>query len=828
MSCLILSLIYDFRLEGISHSPVYESHRFNFWKWAIGRELDYTIFEPLHGGDTLGYYLHHRSLLTSTTNKKTSGQLGEIMRDVGRTCPGHPFFDTKKGQPGEILLARVLCATLSSTPNIGYCQGMNFVVAMLLLARIPKYMLEESYLKYDRENNNDAVADDDNDGADEATKATVDSLEHSDVYQFDQCEADVFWMFQSILIKNERGLEMEFIWKPSFPKMKLRVFQFDRLLELYLPAVHAHFESMSLSPEVVVSQWFMTLFSNTIPLPYTFYIWDYVFIANWPGIFRITLAILYVLQEKLLDMDLEEVGLLIRDWKRGKFDIPVSFSELLCSAETFPIDLTSLLLLQENYALEMIVAAIGDQLDATSSVGKSYHGGCMGLPRPGGDSWLRRYGDFPAEMRSEMLTIHNEINELSVQVDRDKAVLQNKILKACETCEHAYDDLDKAIRAEMQWLQYTSNLKHDLSAWEKKAKTALAELKWQNENENKNAISNSYEEEEDDSDSDEDSGSSYSSSSGEYMDEEGSGSSDDEEYSDSNDSCSEETSGSESPPGSGGGFFFDAVTNMTNLLIPSTAVERPATINNDRVRVSHNDRENSSEVMLASTMPQETERDETQLELRSGHQSPGESLMNSSTSTPTSSPELTKLPVSSAANSLAEKIKSNPARRRTSSVPGLKQQTTSPPTSPETTEPSKTTNNDNIPIRNDALTATIAGTQAMNISISTNSPQLQEIPSSGPTKLNKSPKSPSRFQNFKTNVLGKNKNPDQSENGGGGSRIGFSRRFITSKLERRKAKIQKAKECHYLHKQIIKSSKYVFQYCFNTVIDIVFIVNTHS
>jgi uncharacterized membrane protein YgcG len=825
---------------------VHESYRFDFWRWAIGRGLDYAIFHPLHGGDTVGYYLHHRALLTSTTTKKTSGQLGEIMRDVGRTYPEHPFFNPKKKQPGEILLARVLCATLSSTPNIGYCQGMNFVVATLLLARIPKDMIEESYRKEEQENEERRAGDEDGGGADNSTAVTERSFDDSNITQYDEIEADVFWMFQSILIKNDQGLEMEFIWKPSFPKMKLRVFQFDRLLELYLPAIHSHFEEMNLSPEVVVSQWFMTLFSNTIPLPFTFYMWDYVFVSNWPGIFRVTLAILYVLKDKLLDMDLEEVGLLIRDWKRGKFDIPVSFSELLCSAETFPIDLTSLVLLQENYALEMIAAAIGDQLDATSSVGKSYHGGCMGLPRPGGDSWLRRYGEFPEEMRAEMLLVHDEINGMSVQVDKDKAVLQNKILKACELCEHAYDDLDKAIRKEMQWLQHTSNLKHDLSCWEKKAKTALAELKWANENESQRATRNcneeeEEEEEEEDSDEDEEdddsdndysgssescSSSSSGSSSGEYMDEEGSNSSDGDEY--VSDSSSEYTSASPSPQGGGGGggggsYFFDAVANMTNMLIPVAAPQPPVAVT-QKVVMSHDNHNTpipqfqNSGLVTESMMPQKTEYDDNR-------HAPSPLNFTSPPSTPASSPEGSSLPVSSSADAVAEKIKCNPQRRRTVSNPGFKQPTNSPAASPVTspvTTPlsleglSLNEEVDNESTRNHSTSALSAPSGAQpvvannTISIASNSPQLQE--SSTPDAL--APQSSTRFQNFKSTVLrrsGSGGGGGGSEGGraggGGGGRVGFSRRYITSKLERRKAKIMKAKECHFLHKQIIKTSK---------------------
>ena len=249
------------RSEGISHSPVPSSCRFNFWRWCLQRHFDPSIFEPLHGGDPVGYYMHHRDLLMPTASRKSTGQLGEIMRDVGRTCPEHPFFDSKKGRPGETLLARILCATLSSTPSIGYCQGMNFVVATLLLTRIPPDILEQE------------------------SDFNVDA-ESTDLSPFNEIESDVFWLFQYILIKNDQGMEMEFIWKPGFPKMKLRVYQFDRLLETYLPALHSHFEEVNLSPEVVVSQWFMTLFSNTLPLPLTLHMWDYIFVGFWPAIYR--------------------------------------------------------------------------------------------------------------------------------------------------------------------------------------------------------------------------------------------------------------------------------------------------------------------------------------------------------------------------------------------------------------------------------------------------------------------------------------------------------------------------------------------------------------
>ena len=38
---------------------------------------------------------------------------------------------------------------------------------------------------------------------------------------------------------------------PGVPRMKLRVFQFDRLFKGCLPKLHAHFDNLKLAPEVL-------------------------------------------------------------------------------------------------------------------------------------------------------------------------------------------------------------------------------------------------------------------------------------------------------------------------------------------------------------------------------------------------------------------------------------------------------------------------------------------------------------------------------------------------------------------------------------------------
>ena len=46
------------------------------------------------------------------------------------------------------------------------------------------------------------------------------------------------------------------MWQPNVPKMKLRVYQFDRILRYVLPDLHTHFQEIELTPEILVAQWY--------------------------------------------------------------------------------------------------------------------------------------------------------------------------------------------------------------------------------------------------------------------------------------------------------------------------------------------------------------------------------------------------------------------------------------------------------------------------------------------------------------------------------------------------------------------------------------------
>jgi hypothetical protein len=132
------------------------SHKFrkNFWlsninldklKSLIGRELNsYSdkIYETIHT---------YSNIDRNTENHKFKKVVDEINKDINRTF----HFGRFKTEVGQQELKRVLQAIAYVRPEIGYCQGMNFVAAALLFFLSDEEMVFWTFLSFldDRELN---------------------------------------------------------------------------------------------------------------------------------------------------------------------------------------------------------------------------------------------------------------------------------------------------------------------------------------------------------------------------------------------------------------------------------------------------------------------------------------------------------------------------------------------------------------------------------------------------------------------------------------------------------------------------------------------------
>jgi hypothetical protein len=87
---------------------------------------------------------------------------------------------------------------------------------------------------------------------------------------------------------------------PDLSGLHLRIFQFQRLLHQHMPKVAAHLEALQIE-SAYLSQWFLSFFAVTCPLPMLFRIYDVVFAEGASEtIMRVALALMKRNEQKIL------------------------------------------------------------------------------------------------------------------------------------------------------------------------------------------------------------------------------------------------------------------------------------------------------------------------------------------------------------------------------------------------------------------------------------------------------------------------------------------------------------------------------------------------
>ncbi|KAI9303291.1 rab-GTPase-TBC domain-containing protein [Cunninghamella echinulata] len=193
--------------------------------------------------------------------KATSPYDKMIQRDLARSFPDHDYFKDKNGV-GQEGLYNVVRAYSVYDAEVGYCQGLNFIVGPLLL-NMPD---EEAF---------------------------------------------------SVLVQlmNQYGLRGHFT--PSMEGLHLKLYQFDALVAEHLPHISRHLKRRGIDPTMYASQWFMTLFAYKFPLDIVFRIYDIVFTEGTEAILKFSLALLKKNEAHILELDFEQ---LLHFLKNGLFE----------------------------------------------------------------------------------------------------------------------------------------------------------------------------------------------------------------------------------------------------------------------------------------------------------------------------------------------------------------------------------------------------------------------------------------------------------------------------------------------------------------------------
>jgi len=179
-----------------------------------------------------------------------------IQKDVGRTFS--LFFDKKskegnsKWKQHERSLYNVLCAIALSTQEVKYHQGLNFIVALLLI------VLQ-------------------GDG-------------------WDATEENTFWVIHSVL--KEYHLLGLYLCKSSF--IQQYIDQFDMLIRRFSPKLRQHLTKQGFSVSFFALEWFTTVFCYSLRLDAVYLVWDLFLVTKLDeSLFVVGLAILHHLSPQI-------------------------------------------------------------------------------------------------------------------------------------------------------------------------------------------------------------------------------------------------------------------------------------------------------------------------------------------------------------------------------------------------------------------------------------------------------------------------------------------------------------------------------------------------
>ncbi|KAI8069021.1 eukaryotic and archaeal DNA primase, large subunit-domain-containing protein [Gilbertella persicaria] len=179
--------------------------------------------------------------------RSTSPFEKQIQRDLTRTFPNHPYFMQESGRQALFNVAK---AYSIFDQEVGYCQGLAFIIGCLLL-----HMSEENAF--------------------------------------------------CVLIKlmGKYGLRGHFT--PRMEVLHQQLYQFDHVCQQKLPVIHRHMENEGVTPSMYASQWFITLFAYRCPIEMVFRVIDLLLVEGTQVLIQIGLALLVRNQEKILKLHFE-------------------------------------------------------------------------------------------------------------------------------------------------------------------------------------------------------------------------------------------------------------------------------------------------------------------------------------------------------------------------------------------------------------------------------------------------------------------------------------------------------------------------------------------
>lgn len=199
--------------------------------------------------DRTGIYNQFRNFA-----QHNSPDIRQIDLDVNRTYRNHIMFRDRFSVKQQALF-NILSAYSVYNTDVGYCQGMSGIAALLLM-----YMNEE----------------------------------------------DAFWALSELLTDRKHSMHGMFV--PGFPKLLRMQNHHDKIFKKLIPKMFKHFEKEGVHNSLYTLKWFMQVFLDRLPFSLVLRIYD-IFILEGDYILTVTAYhILKIFKRQLIKMDLENLA----------------------------------------------------------------------------------------------------------------------------------------------------------------------------------------------------------------------------------------------------------------------------------------------------------------------------------------------------------------------------------------------------------------------------------------------------------------------------------------------------------------------------------------
>lgn len=239
---------------------------------------------------------------------QTTEWLTTIVKDLDRTFPTHPLFgEYRFNKKGQESLASILAVYALYNPNVGYCQGMNFMVGFLMI--LSGYREEE-----------------------------------------------VFWMFVALTKYKTANDQIQMngiegFYMDGFPGLLVIMRLFKEAMAICVPEIKNHLDDVGFPDELWLLKWISTLFLYSLPMSTCIRLWDYLFEDGTSGIIKVGIVILKGIKNEILEGDFNECNEAFKNLKDGKSLF--SADDIISEAVKLTIDWAPMELLKQQTYLEV-------------------------------------------------------------------------------------------------------------------------------------------------------------------------------------------------------------------------------------------------------------------------------------------------------------------------------------------------------------------------------------------------------------------------------------------------------------------------------------------